>query len=199
MATVANKITPADLETRRAIASSANEAMGSLGEVERQLDILRNSVDAARQKVLDDARDEFDALTKKRDELIDRLVELIGTNFSHLARPGIKTVFLANGTFADKTSPLQLIVDGSEADAIADIRKLGLVRKFLRTKTVYSLDKIALKKALTEANPRVISKLKKVRGLATQQKRNWVITPNRTQVDIDIVRNPLVVPLSAGD
>lgn len=196
---MANRTTAEDVETLNQVADQANQVMGELGDVERRLSLIQLAADEARQRVLDDARQEFDQLTANEEELKERLVALLGPNFDKLVKKGTKTVFLANGKFADKTSAAKLVIDGNETDAVADIRKLGLVRLFLRVKKTYSLDKTAIKKALTEANPQIIAKLKKVRGLATQQDRNWIITPNTTQVDIVLNRDPLKIPITEGD
>jgi phage host-nuclease inhibitor protein Gam len=199
VATVAKTMTPADVEAIRNTANQANDIMGRLGEIDRDLAQEEIDLNEKVQELQKEVAPRMSSLREQREVLIKELVGLVEPRFSDLVRPGTKTVFLANGTFADKMSNTpKLVVEGKEEAIVAKARRIGLAR-FVTAKVTRTLDKNAIKKALKEAKPDVLQKLKRLKGLSLSQDRSWVITPAKTQVDIVLTRNPYKVPIVEED
>lgn len=158
----------------RKIRSQANQLMGELGRVSRRRQVVESQLNDRIQKLKDQANPKIEELTKKEDELIGQLLDLVLPRYMFLRKGRTKTIELPNGAIKLRRNQTSVEYDKKETTAIIRrILKKRLARKLLR-QGKYTLN--------LEDMPKYPQLVAKVKGLSLVNRSTLTITPSKVKV-----------------
>jgi phage host-nuclease inhibitor protein Gam len=176
------------------VATRANELLGQIGTKRRERTQKEKDLNDEVQKSRDEHGPAIDELKKEERSLIRELTELVLPRFALLARSGTKTISLRNGEIKlhrSSRDALNIAEGETEENIIKRIRRLRGVRRFIRVKIIYELDREKLKAA-----PEFVAKVK---GLAIARKTFLRIRPSEVQGEEIKDNDMLNVPVASED